>query len=141
MRVFPQLRRNMRGRCGASAVEFAVVLPVLLILLSGILDIGRRLQVTQILTNAAREGARHGAADAPIADVEKVVRRYLINQGLDKVINSVIVACTTNGRTESGFPVYFVSVSVPMSAVQLPISLTRAVSPNLVVKTQWPRHE
>jgi Flp pilus assembly protein TadG len=48
-------RRNERG---ASAVEFALVLPLLLLVIAGVVDFGRALFTQVILTNAAREGAR-----------------------------------------------------------------------------------
>src|SRR5215470_20320242 len=43
---------------GAAAVEFALVLPLLLILIFGIIDFGRMLNAKITLTEAAREGAR-----------------------------------------------------------------------------------
>jgi len=43
---------------GAVAVEFALVLPLLLILIFGIIDFGRMLNAKITLTEAAREGAR-----------------------------------------------------------------------------------
>lgn len=43
---------------GAAAVEFAIVLPVLLVLLLGIIDFGYAFYVQGALSNAAREGAR-----------------------------------------------------------------------------------
>jgi Flp pilus assembly protein TadG len=46
---------------GAAAVEFALVLPVLLLVLCGIIDFGRALHAQVVLTQAAREGARLAA--------------------------------------------------------------------------------
>ncbi len=43
---------------GAAAVEFALLLPVLLLLVFGIIDFGRALNAQITLTQAAREGAR-----------------------------------------------------------------------------------
>ena len=52
------MKRIRRDDAGAAAVEFALVLPILLLLIFGIVDFGR-LYFTQItLTDAAREGAR-----------------------------------------------------------------------------------
>jgi Flp pilus assembly protein TadG len=52
------MRRISVEDTGAAAVEFALVLPILLLLIFGIVDFGR-LYFTQItLTDAAREGAR-----------------------------------------------------------------------------------
>ncbi|MCT1433984.1 pilus assembly protein, partial [Dietzia maris] len=43
---------------GAAAVEFALVLPILLLLVLGILEFGRAYHVQTILSNAARDGVR-----------------------------------------------------------------------------------
>ncbi|SDT97865.1 TadE/TadG family type IV pilus assembly protein [Desulfobacula phenolica] len=45
---------------GAALIEFAIVLPLLLILIFGTIEFGLYLFNTQVLTNAAREGARRG---------------------------------------------------------------------------------
>ena len=45
---------------GQSLVEFAVSSVVLLLLVGGLVDIGRSIFVSEALSNAAREGARHG---------------------------------------------------------------------------------
>lgn len=43
---------------GATAVEFALVLPILLVLVIGIIEFGRAYHVQTTLSNAARDGAR-----------------------------------------------------------------------------------
>lgn len=48
-------RKNERG---AAAVEMAILLPVLLLLLLGIMEFGRAFNAQVTLTNAAREGVR-----------------------------------------------------------------------------------
>ncbi|MEO8744027.1 MAG: TadE/TadG family type IV pilus assembly protein [Candidatus Dormiibacterota bacterium] len=56
---------TMRQR-GQSMVEFALSSVVLLLLVGGVVDIGRAMYITEALSNAAREGARHGVwFDAP----------------------------------------------------------------------------
>jgi Flp pilus assembly protein TadG len=42
-------------------VEFALSSVVLLLLVGGLVDIGRAIYVSEVISNAAREGARHGA--------------------------------------------------------------------------------
>lgn len=54
------LRR--RAQRGAAAVELALVLPVLLLVIGGVVDFGRALYTKVIITNAAREGARAAVA-------------------------------------------------------------------------------
>ncbi len=45
---------------GASAVEFAIILPILVVLLFGIIEFGIYIYDTSVITNASREGARYG---------------------------------------------------------------------------------
>ena len=54
----PLLGRSMSQR-GQSMVEFALSSVVLLLLVGGLVDIGRAIYITESLSNAAREGARH----------------------------------------------------------------------------------
>jgi Flp pilus assembly protein TadG len=61
----PPLWRGMNQR-GQSLVEFALSSVVLLLLVGGLVDIGRAIFISEALSNATREGARHGAwFDAP----------------------------------------------------------------------------
>lgn len=50
---------------GAAAVEFALMLPLLLLIVLGIVDFGRMLNAQQTLTQAAREGVRLVALGQP----------------------------------------------------------------------------
>jgi Flp pilus assembly protein TadG len=61
-----QRRRRERG---AAAVEMALVLPLLIMLLGGIVDYGRYFWTQVQLTNAAREGARAGITGVTTAEV------------------------------------------------------------------------
>ena len=54
-------KRGIRGEHGAIAVEFAILLPVFLLLVGGILDFGHAFYIKQVVSNASREGARYGA--------------------------------------------------------------------------------
>jgi Flp pilus assembly protein TadG len=58
----PKTWRQMRSEeRGANLVEMALVVPLLLLLLAGVLDIGRAFNNYIIITNASREGARWAA--------------------------------------------------------------------------------
>ena len=52
------------ARRGQTLVEFALVLPIFLLLLFGVIDGGRFVYVNSTLSNAAREGARLGSVEA-----------------------------------------------------------------------------
>jgi Flp pilus assembly protein TadG len=70
-------------RRGAAAVEMALVLPLMLWLLVGVWEVGRMVEVQQLLSNAAREGARQAATGQfTNAQVEQVVVNYLKVAGI-----------------------------------------------------------
>lgn len=98
-------RRNVRaarGARGQSLVEFAIVMPLLLSLLLGVVFFTMAFNLQQVLNNAAREGARQWAMNPPLGDpgcttpcdpntgtnnfktnVMPIVRRYLTDNGYD----------------------------------------------------------
>ncbi len=57
------LRHRSAGRRAVAAVEAAVALPILLIFLAGILDLGRLGKLADSVSNAARNGAQYGSAN------------------------------------------------------------------------------
>jgi Flp pilus assembly protein TadG len=61
------------GEDGAAAVELALVLPVLLLLVFGVIDFGRALQQQMQLTEAVREAARVGALNGTAAAMQAQV--------------------------------------------------------------------
>ncbi|HUB38783.1 MAG TPA: TadE family type IV pilus minor pilin [Streptosporangiaceae bacterium] len=65
----PSSGRKVRDR-GTAAVEFALVLPLLLLIVFGIIDLGRALNAQITLTEAAREGARLEAIGDSAATVD-----------------------------------------------------------------------
>lgn len=62
-------------RHGAAALEFAVVLPIYVMIVFAIVEFGRAFSVQQQLNNAARIGARRSIVDsATNTDVEQAVK-------------------------------------------------------------------
>lgn len=76
------------GQCrgherGVAALELMCVLPFMLVMISGVLELARMIEVKQVLTTAAREGGRQAAAGLITADqAEDVVREYLERAGM-----------------------------------------------------------
>ncbi len=56
-----RLYKNIKNERGASSVEFAIILPVLILILFGILEFGLTYRDYLAITHAAREGARMAA--------------------------------------------------------------------------------
>ena len=75
------------NRKGQSLVEFALVLPLILLLVVGMLEFARIWNLHQVMTDAVREGARRAlVADVPPAPVDSVyspIWRYLNQAGYD----------------------------------------------------------
>ncbi|MFC7595434.1 TadE/TadG family type IV pilus assembly protein [Terrabacter sp. GCM10028922] len=85
-----------RTERGASAVEFAIVLPVLFLVIAGIVDFGRYFFTQIQLTNAAREGARAAVVlPSPAAsDMTAITQRALAGAaGVPGAAASVIATC------------------------------------------------
>ncbi|WP_242395470.1 TadE/TadG family type IV pilus assembly protein [Anaeromyxobacter oryzisoli] len=85
------MRAGGRGRGsgarGAAAVEFAIVLPVLLLVVLGAIDWGYYFFCREVVVNASREGARAGSVippgSDPRPDAQAAAENYLTRGALD----------------------------------------------------------
>jgi Flp pilus assembly protein TadG len=103
-----------RGRRAVAAVEMAVVTPLLLAVLFGIIEFGWLFTVQHTLVNAAREGARTGILEgADATDVTTVVLNYLAPMGLDDLATVNVTEATPDDPTVT------VDLSVPRAEVSL----------------------
>jgi hypothetical protein len=74
---------RLKSERGAELIEFALVLPLLLLVLLGIIDFGFLFQRYEVLTNATREGARMAVLpNYTDADVATRVCEYLLASGV-----------------------------------------------------------
>jgi len=80
--------RPGRSRQGVAAVEAAFCLPLLLMFMLGLWEVGRIAQVQEVLTNAAHEGARIASqgtlngVPVTVSSVQQAVRDYMTSAGL-----------------------------------------------------------
>lgn len=73
------MRRFFRsGSRGQSLVEFALILPVFLLVLMGILDLSRAVYYSSTLGNAARETARRGIVDQTCSNLTAVANEKTV---------------------------------------------------------------
>jgi Flp pilus assembly protein TadG len=108
-----------QGRRGATAVEFALIAPVLFAVLFGIIDFGRAMMSLDLLAHAARGGARVGVlANKSTDDIKAAANAALDAGGIDHTNASIAVTVNGNGVDAStavtGDQVQ-VTVSVPFS--------------------------
>jgi len=116
---------------GQDLIELALVLPLLLVILMSVLDLGRAFNTYMVLTNAAREGARLAARDPyDITAITEVALNETRSAGLpdDEVTVSVIPA-------PSGSPVQVtVAYDFPLLSGLLPFTeIPMSVSVEMVV--------
>jgi Flp pilus assembly protein TadG len=82
-----------KQQCGSATVEMAIVLPLLLVLVFGIVEFGVALYRQEVLTNASREGARAGIvlSTPPVttAQIQSVVTNYLTSVGWNAALATV----------------------------------------------------
>jgi len=73
-------RIRRKGQEGQALVEFALVIPFLLLLMFGLIEFGLLLYNQQVITNASREGARYGIVSRPerrtLEEIRVVVDSY-----------------------------------------------------------------
>jgi len=121
------VQKKLRGERGASAVEFGLIIPILLILVLGIIEFGHAFQVQGTLSAAAREGARAMALRNDQGQAKSAVRQAasaLDPDITDAQISISPAACptgvtTTNVRLTIDYPMpfltHFFGASIDMS--------------------------
>ena len=132
MRLYP--RSPGRRRRGVAAVEFAVVLPLLMLLLLGIWELGRIIHVQITLNNAARDGARLGA-QANIVSTSGAYTQIRYNTGSPNINDTIRAYLTAAGITDhTGLAVEFQFMEPAVSGGPTPTSTT--ADPYTGVKNQ-----
>lgn len=87
------MRRESRGQ---SLIEFALTLPILILILLGILDLGRGFSAYIVITNAARDGAYYGTMHA--TETSAIIQRVLTEaNGSGTSITAADVSVSTTG--------------------------------------------
>src|SRR5262249_31496757 len=130
-------RRRVRRERGSAVIETMLAIPLVLLVGVGILELGRAYQTSQMLTNAAREGARVATLPNPVAGaVDAKVREYLQTDGL---LSDATVGVNVNGREVTvSYPFQFV---VLQPVAQLLVSGSIVDSPIRVTATSVMRNE
>lgn len=125
-------RRLQSGKeRGAVIAEMAVIIPVLLLMTAGIVDLGMLFWEKEVLTNAAREGARAGArsklAGAPektVSQVRTIVQDYLQRNYVRTPTGALISLnssnCTYTWDTSTPATITVELKTIPVKMMMLP---------------------
>ncbi|MFA4016490.1 MAG: hypothetical protein RUDDFDWM_001600 [Candidatus Fervidibacterota bacterium] len=107
---------GFRSRCSQATLEFAIVLSLLFLFIMGIIVFGRLFAFIQIVSNAAREGARVGAVCKSDEEVIATVKERLARiPGSDEA--QIIISPA--GQRVAGQPIS-VTVRIPFKMLWLP---------------------
>lgn len=110
IRFFRRLRDTDSG---AELIEFAIALPLLALLVAGIIDFGLLFQRYEVVTNAAREGARVGILpNYAVPDVQARVGAYFASSGLTAAYPAPAVTYANVEVTPGGPTMSVVRVTV-----------------------------
>ncbi len=73
-------RTRPAGRRAVAAVEAAVALPILLLFLAAVIDLGRLAKMADCVSNAARNGAQYGSANSTAAANTTAIRAAAVTE-------------------------------------------------------------
>ena len=104
----------LQNNRGVAAVELAICLPILILLVCGSIEFGLLFYNQQVITNASREGVRAGIVEGTVnADIEQIVKNYctgkLINlNGANELLTDAVTVSGSN--TAGGIAILTVRV-------------------------------
>lgn len=119
---------------GAEAVEFALVVPVFLLLVFGVVDFGYMINRDTMINNASREGAREGALNPSLNDIECTVR-----QALSPVETPVLQTVTPNCSPSTTLITVTVTCRKPGDVTPCTMPTDAASGGTVIVKVDY-RH-
>ena len=136
------------GRCGAVAVEAAVCMPFIVAMMLAMWEIGQMAEMSRIVKDAAREGARVAAggvnngSPVTVANVQTAVQNFLTAAGMPSTaVNGAVITVvdlsTSDVWTDPGSALpldpFSVTVTIPAGA---PFNSLQFIGANLCGVTQ-----
>jgi Flp pilus assembly protein TadG len=139
--VFTRLRQSLNRDDGAALVEFALVIPLLLVLILGIVDFGRAFNYWSTQTHLASQGARLAAVNTSQEKTDdQPLRQYLRGQappelqnGSDNVSQALRICISFPDGTTAGDPVELTTESTFSWSGALRALLPDAVLPDATI--------
>ena len=136
--------QKTRRRSGTAAVELAVCLPFLLVVITGVWEVGRMVQVQQLVANAAREGGRQASAGQKDPTT---VRQYVVNYmnmngvtGVDLTmvtLTNITNSARTDPTTAMQLDQYRLTVTVPYSVIRWSTIAQITSTSSLTASADW----
>ena len=103
-------RENLEKNRGQALVEFALVLPIFLLIVLGIMEFGNLLFQINVVTGAAREGVRVAAVTAPDGTAVSAAVNNVLNAA--NIHDPVITVAGPTGANEVSVTVQVIYSSI-----------------------------
>lgn len=117
----PGFRAGSSRRIGTATVEFAVIAPILVALMLGMVEVTRAIQVKNFLTDTARSGCRYGVQPGiSTQNIKDNINSILTNDGIsasDATITVQVNGATADASTANRGDRLTVKVQVPTSKI------------------------
>jgi hypothetical protein len=127
-----------KGENGVAALEFAIVLPFLILLAVGICEFGFILYNQQVLTNAAREGARAGIVQRTDDDGIPLYSEEEIKDLLDGIVQDYVWSPPqVEDNKANRRLVTFGEYIAPTFPSPFPIGINGSFGQDLTVRVTW----
>ena len=135
-------RRRFTSQRGAEIIELALVTPIFLLLIAAMFDFGFLFRNWEVVTNAAREGARIGVlpdyvCDDTTTDVKDRVTAYMTGAGISDLSSYSVDVDTTSVVTPAGTfsaCTVFVELTQPLPSLSVFGALTGGAFGNVPVR-------
>ena len=108
------MKKRMRNERGATAVEFAMIMPLLIVLVLGIAEFGRAFQVSGTLSAAAREGVRIMALQNDPAAARAAVRNAATSLDPGVTDAQIVITPASCPQTGGGSTAVRLTINYPM---------------------------
>lgn len=129
-------RTSRTSERGQALAEFALVLPLVLLFIAGIVEMGRAWNIKQVVTDAAREGARYAVVQDAAVDSNGVKAKIMERLALAHIETaSITIEPGVNWR-DTGLPMSVtVATQYRMGLVGVLLKWTGG-SPDVTISTQ-----
>ena len=118
-------RRRGRDQRGAAAVEFALVTPLLLMLVLGIIDFGWMIMKSNLVNNATRDAVRVASLAGTYAEIDDTLDAELTSAGIELADVTKVISCTnTPGTSCDGTEASYGSNATSGSTVTVTVTYT-----------------
>jgi Flp pilus assembly protein TadG len=133
---------SRRGERGQALAEFALVLPLVLLFIAGIIEMGRAWNIKQAVTDAAREGARYAVVQDPAIKTTNDVKAKIEERLALASIESSTITFTGGFHAAGGETTVTVSTPFRMSLVGVLLGWAGApsvvpISTEATMRSEW----